>query len=495
MKKTIIFIFILNFSFLFLPSAADDFFSIREITFYRRPPTNGIALYRITIQDDKPKESIFLPFLKVSVSTKEQIASKKLFAKIYFFDDKGIFIEEIQSPAKVDRSDGYGNVSMPILFNKDKREFIYFAVPANVLSLNKWHALVVFGDKESATFQLYPKNHYLQKNLSFSERSLVELNKKVERIRDVNQIVEYVIDTGVASQPQITLFLRQPIGAESFSETKGVLALCLLAGSVPEMKKRLQEADVSDDLTSILKFAEKNNLAIICWGASSLWNPRANWDELERKENEKIDKNFNAVAKAWSQGITRLAKQYGLPEKNFLLWGMSGSAQYAARLALRQPEFFLAVYIHIPSSFDKPTIEANSVLWCLTTGEKETGYKRSLKFLEECQKLKYPIIYKAIPNLGHAGHPGAAKIGEEFFDYALTLREAKENYAKTQNSQLRSKKIITHSWQKPFYNPLYQGDIFRQKVYPNTLEKSDIPPAILVSLPTETIANAWLNAK
>ena len=126
-----------------------------------------------------------------------------------------------------------------------------------------------------------------------------------------------------------------------------------------------------------------------------------------------------------SIGVRELGDKYGIPQKNFLLWGNCGSAQFAARLCLRKPEYFLAIHVHMPGSYDKPTPEAAKVLWCLTIGELEGGYERSKRWVKTVRGMGYPIVYKAIPGLGHAGHPDAA-LGFEFFEFALLQENKRE---------------------------------------------------------------------
>lgn len=41
--------------------------------------------------------------------------------------------------------------------------------------------------------------------------------------------------------------------------------------------------------------------------------------------------------------------------------------------------------------------------------------------------MGYPIVYKAIPGLGHAGHPNAAALGFEFFEYTLSQKKLDES--------------------------------------------------------------------
>jgi len=178
-----------------------------------------------------------------------------------------------------------------------------------------------------------------------------------------------------------------------------------------------------------------------------------------------------------------------------LLWGSCGSAQWAQRLCLRKPDYFLAIDIHIPASFDKPTPEAAKVLWCLTTGELYAGYERANKFVKECRQLGYPMVYKAIPGLGHAGHPLAAQLGFKFFEFALTQKQLRDAYdTRTalerleMSIPLKEKKLTP--WPQIFKNPPYYGDMINQEMLP-AKQVDEIPADFRIPLPTKELANLW----
>ena len=486
--------FFLIFSFSFIIGATNDkdsFFRIKSIKFYPTQPKKGPWPYREFETKDRKRNRVFIPFLEVTVKTKMQISALGLYAKAYFYDKKGHLIASAVKPYPVDKGEGLSD--LPAIFPEAEDVTIYYEVTNEVLKEKDWRAVIIFGDKNEAVAKVYPRGDI--KSLSFPEQQTVENPVKVKRENAADPLIEYVVKTGIDEQPQITLFLRRPVGMEDFSEAKGVLALCVLASGVADIKRRLQTADVKDELSGVLRFAEKHKLAILCWGSRSFWNPRANWDEMAKRANKNIDRNFDAVARAWGRGVDKLAEKYGIPKEDFLLWGASGSAQYSARLALRMPKYFLAVRIHIPSSFDEPTIEGNRILWCLSTGEEEGGYERSLKFLEACKKLGYPIIYKAIPGLGHSGHPITEALGLAFFEYALTLRDEKANFLaarKRLNSEtaMEWNKNPRQLWPVSFREPKFIGDIYRQTAYPF----GNVPdePGIRIPLPTKKLAEAWL---
>jgi len=159
------------------------------------------------------------------------------------------------------------------------------------------------------------------------------------------------------------------------------------------------------------------------------------------------------------------------------VWGYSRSAQFAKRLVLRKPQYFRAAYLHIPSSFDQPTPEAASVLWCLTTGECESGYLRSMKFVRQCRKLGYPMVYKAVPGLGHTDHTPARILGLQVFEYARSLPADRAQ---------RADQLKRDTAAAPFFS-----DYLNQVMEP--ADRSDwMPKNLKFPMYTPLIARAWL---
>ncbi len=296
-------------------------------------------------------------------------------------------------------------------------------------------------------------------------------------------IVEYHLTTKIAKQPQMTFFFRYPQGVEDGKKVNGVLALCLLTKDAEKIRRMLDKSGASNEQNDLIQFADDNKLAILCWTSSTLWNPRKNWTDESRQEARRVDEDCDDMASAWRKGVNALVKKYGLPAENYLLWGFSGSAQYAARLALRHPHCFSAVHIHVPSSFDVPTEKAKQILWCLTTGENEVGYHNSLQFLVECQKLGYAILYKAIPNLSHGRSKQASKLGLEFFKYSLD----KWLFYRKQGCSAREIKERIYA---DFMSSKHIGDVLNQCIY----EKDDfifVDKNFQVPIPTKTLCDDW----
>lgn len=474
-------------------SGAAAFFTARSVKFHDKAPQRGRYLYEEVTEKGKVVDKTFIPFIEAEVSTEEQVRSDTLYAKAYFYDSKKNLIEKADKPSPVER--GAKNLyAMPVFFPKSEPESVYFAVPKKVLDTPGWEAVVVFGDKDGAAAAVLPKDRMVTL-FDFPERPQVDSPKRAERQEAMNPVIEHVVQTHNLKQPQITLFLRPPLGMTKASEANGVLAMCLLANNVGEIKRRLQQLEAKDEVGGLIKFAEKNKLVILCWGSTNLWDPTKNWDEVKKQTLKNMDETFDDVSSAWCKGVEQLSRKYGLPNKDFLLWGSSGSAQYAKRLALRQPQYFLAVHLHIPSSFDKPTPEAKSVLWCLTTGELESGYERSKKFYTQCRELGYPMIYKAVVGIGHEGHWTADNLGLRFFEWALELRNEKTKLdAEMADTFSKVRKEWEENPQRPwplsFREPQFVGDIVNQEMFPIN-QSNMVPESFRVLLPTKELADAW----
>jgi predicted esterase len=307
----------------------------------------------------------------------------------------------------------------------------------------------------------------------------------------MDPLIEHVVHTRNPRMPQITLFLRPPKGISNASEVEGVLAVCVLANGLEDMKRELRKEEMTGDYAGLFSFANKHKLAILAWGSRGLWDPGRNYDDLSKEKAKAIDESFDLVSTAWARGVKELGDKYGIPQKNFLLWGNCGSAQFAARLCLRKPEYFLAIHVHMPGSYDKPTPEAAKVMWCLTIGELEGGYERSKRWVKAVREMGYPIVYKAIPGLGHAGHPDAAALGFEFFRFALLQKNKRDVLDADLAKRMHSESLgLTEPWVEEFKSPVCYGDMVNQEMYP--LNQVDmIPKDFRIALPTKELAVIW----
>ena len=484
-----------------LPGArGDDFFQIESIHYHRNQSNNGEpGVFNESKQLDPKNNTIetiktFVPYLEAKISVKDQVKSNSVFARVYFFDQSKTQIAKTDAPSVVDWGDGHRYDWLPIL-PRNQQQTIFFAIPDTVLQQNGWSAVMVFGDAKGVDAQIYPGTDNLG-GYNYPEKDLLEDKNgpPIERKPAMDPLVEHAVQTRNPNQPQITLFMRLPADVTDVSQAKGVVCVGVLADQVDGVRRQLQGVD--PDNQAMLSFADKHQLIVICWGTTRLWDPTKNWDDLDPEVARNMSKAFDQVADAWAEGVQYFVKEYGIPKDGYLLWGISGSAQFACRLALRKPDYFLAVHAYIPSSFDKPTLEANKVLWCLTTGELESGYQRSLRFYAQCRALGYPIIYKAAPGYGHQGIPVADAVGYQFFEYALTLRDQRLAYDKALSDPLsqpqigRAENSQPQPWIESFRNPPYVGDIVNQEVVPYN-QQDMIPVGFRTPLPTKDIADAW----
>jgi len=486
-----------------LVAQTDDFFSIDRIHYYDSSPTEQLAFFKevpSTNDDGTPGTTkVFTPYLETDVRVREATKPDALIARAYFYDQDKKLIASVQAPNTQSASPIW-----PAILPKDTVQPVFFVVPDAVVQAGSWSAVIVFGDSKGVTAQLYSESNDFDSLSDFDypgkeppkQQADNAVHAVVDRQAVVDPIVTHVEQTENPEQPQITLIMRPPLGVTSLADAKGVLCLCLLANSVESVKRQLQGFEPNQDLSGTLKFAEDHHLIIICWGSHGLWNAQKNWDDLSPDSAWYTDKAFDQVADAWEHGVQYFVKEYKIPPNGYLLWGMSGSAQFACRLALRKPDYFLAIHAHIPSSFDKPTPEARKILWCLTTGELEAGHANSLRFYEQCKALGYPIIYKAVVGLGHADSPIAEDLGAKFFEYALSVRDQRLKYDASANDPFAQFQMAQASpagpapWIESFCKPVYVGDIVNQELFPGD-ETDMVPASLRTPLPTKDIADAW----
>lgn len=402
--------------------------------------------------------------LHVRMQTDTRTLGVRIHAMAYYFAEDRNLIDSMR-PFPIQRENGTSS-AMPTYFEAGRPDVLCFPIPKIVDTYAVWHAIVTVGDTNEMSVTTYPRGVVSWGDYEFPEKGFALNPLRMNRVPDVNPLVEYVHETGIVSHPKITFFLRKPKAVSTFQKARGVLALCLLGHDVDDVKRRLQEAEAKDDLTDVLRFAEDNNLTLLCWGAQRFWNPRMNWDDLTRMEGRVDDTMATDMADAWEMAVRRLVGRYEIQSNGYLLSGFSGAAQYALRLAMKKPQYFLSVHVHVPSSFPKPIPEAKNLLLCVTTGEWETGYDRSIHFLEEAQTAGLSVVYKAIPELGHATHPQATRLGIACFKYVL------------ENPDSRT------------WRPLYRGDVYRQSVFPAS--RTALGEGIWVDLPSRSIATAWL---
>ena len=287
----------------------------------------------------------------------------------------------------------------------------------------------------------------------------------------------------------ITFFVRLPKeGMNSDSQigtrlkgkaVRGVLALCTHRTEPKDVK-----VNVTDDgrFKWFVKFADQHNLALVTWTNFKGYRTDVSGDEMDEDRYEQYDKDFDERAREWRKGFRRLCRKYDLPEDNVLMYGISGGAQMAHRLALRMPEFFFGVHVHVNSSYDQIKRDGSQILWLVTTCTQEYGYPAGVRFYRDAIDAGYHMIFRAEENLGHSDSSGTRATAMAFWDYCIKFLPDATN----------------PDWRPPpvdrFYlmrYPTYVGDYLNAEAFKREVAPKYIAPEVMVALPTEEIAEAW----
>ena len=297
-----------------------------------------------------------------------------------------------------------------------------------------------------------------------------------------SRIIELVEKTKIRGFEDIAFYCRMPNNKKAFtglgdSSVRGVLALCTWNTKAEDVRQ-----NVSSDgrFRKMVNFADENNLALVSWTNFKGYNVFVDTEGLSEAQREKYERNYGVRVKEWKNGFKRLCRKVGIPDDNILIYGISGGGQMAHRLVLREPEMFTAIHIHINSSYDLPTRKGKEVLWLVTTGEVEHGYKSAINFYRSSLELGYHMIFKAGENLGHSNSPQIQALGLEFFKYCLKFGDFAE---------VDVAKDLSHFELMKY--PAYVGDLRNQYAFETSHAEKFIDKKDMVALPTQDIADAW----
>ena len=287
-------------------------------------------------------------------------------------------------------------------------------------------------------------------------------------------LIEKTVKTGQASQPEITLLLRLPTGHSVDKPTaKGVLTFCTWDREDASLRRRLL-----NDQDPLVEYARRKGLAVLTWNTATLWSTGKSFNQLPRGQARAQDAVFDDVARAWERGVKELCREYGLPDSGFLLWGISRGAHWGSRLALRAPERFLAVHVHVANSYEKAVGSAAGPLWLVSSGDLDIGRDNAVAFYRLCQGKGFPMVLKVANGLGHATSPEIERLREAFFDYSLAVAERANEMppAEIMLADLKSAGLT--------------GDLLTQEVYRGDAANI-VPVAQRVPLPNEKLAKVW----
>ena len=289
-------------------------------------------------------------------------------------------------------------------------------------------------------------------------------------------LIERVEITREPAQPEIHLIMRLPKGHTAEHPTaKGVLAFCTWQGEADALRGRL-----ANDSDGLVAYAEKHQLALLTWNTATLWTTGKSYDQVARQTLREQDDRFYTVVRFWKVGVGKLCREFGLPEDGFLLYGFSRGAHWSSRLALRVPEKFLAVYVHVANSYDKPMPSAGKPLWLVSSGDLDRGRDNAIAFYRECREKGFPMVLKVQNGLGHAESGESRKLLTEFFDYALEVQKRAKATKRTP-AEVMLEKLATSK---------LTGDLLSQEVIRGE-DVEKIPKEQRVKLPNEEFARAW----
>ncbi len=472
-------------------------FSIENIHVYKHEgelSSNkaGIKLINPAWGAHNPRVSI--PQVEAQVRVDREAHSQNLVAKAYFFDGTGRLIKAFDAPSAamrpVDASDSVGNNAMfgvwPAILPANSRQSIFFPLPPDLPA--DASMVIVFGNKNGAVAASLPDGQ--QDKLAYPEKELVARTLIMPDVTFDDSsmmapLIEQVVKSDNPAYPAFTLLVHLPHGVTDPKEVKGVLATCIIANSVSEIRDKLNAIKPESDPDAYFAFAEAHKMAIIAWGARWVWSSYANFDELDKDQARTWDDNFQKLANAWDHGVQLLVDRHGIPDHDYLMYGFCAGGEWVHRLALHKPDRFLAVQMHISTSYDAPTPEASHIMWLLTTGELDNGCDRARRFYSAARELRYPIIFKAFMGLGHADIPAADRLGVRFFDYALEMKARRDAIIAADPNHRAQPVDLSGFYASPFY-----GDLMNQEMFA-AQEKEMIPSGFLVPLPTRDIADAW----
>jgi len=467
-------------------------FSIENIHIHEQPQAggDGIMVQNPAVPTNH-RAQIYIPQVEVDVRISEEAQSKNLMAKAYFFDETGKPVATVKAPAVAQHvvGDGVrGNMhayAWPTLVPANARQELFFPLPVKLAG--NWSMVVVFGNSIGAVAAAVPDGQepmldYPEKQLV--ARTLLAPDVPLTDTMAAAALVEVKVDCGNPRYPAFTLLMHLPHGVTRARDVNGVLAMCTIADSVGQIRDRLNAIKASGDPNPYYAFAESHKLAIVAWGARWVWSSYANFDELNRYQIHAWDNNFEQLADAWDRGIEQLVQNDGLPDHDYLMYGLCAGGEWVHRLALHKPDRFLAVQMHISTSYDEPTPGAGRVMWLLTTCELDVGWDRARRFYTAARAMNYPIIFKAVMGVGHADSPVADRLGIRFFEYALAEKARRDaaNAGDLARSQVLDLSAFSAS---PFY-----GDFMNQEMF-SARDKDLIPSGFLVPLPSKEIAEAW----
>jgi hypothetical protein len=518
------------------PARKPPTFNIEEIHVHNDPtdlPDDGLADLQEGIKAIVNGHNTLVPQIEVAVKTSKDFHSQNLFARAYFLNVSNQKIGAYMQPSVASHSVGDDNSGdthtyvWPTILPKYQRQTIYFPLPDKLP--DGWKVLIVFGTSKGAVSAVYPYGD--EKDFNYPEQKLVEKtaldpnqdiadtdpsptggpgdskeNPTLAALlpddagpppllsSDGHKIISLDRRNDAPGLPVMTFYVRYPKGLSPKDKVDGVFAYVTYL----QEKKNLEawvKRPSSDDLN--FQFADQHKMVIVTWTTATMYSISNSFTDTDNPNDDRDPGNsMEECFRTWKMGMDQLCRDYNLPEDGYLIYGYSRGAQWAHRIVLRSPEKFLAVHIHINSSYAEPTPEASHCLWLLTTGELEHGSTAARIFFHKAQALNYPILLRIYPGKGHEVFPEEVTLGLKFFDYALKLKDQQLKAVAAKQADgvavvaENQPFVLGDSLLGGFRNPPYYGDMLNGDVYPAT-QVSILPESQRVGTPNLDIAKVW----
>lgn len=295
-----------------------------------------------------------------------------------------------------------------------------------------------------------------------------DLIKMWSDLHQPNPVITKTIQTGIKEFPEMTFALRLP---SKGGPRPRILAYSYWHEDVGSVLKKAR-----DDTFFWNRYAEKRGLAVVTWNVKSLWSNLRSFDQINNREIVKQRRILDDVAREWNRGIRELARAHGIADRGILLYGCSRGANFAVRLATRDPDLLSAVVAHIANSFERPSPVVSNVVWAITNGEMDQGAPNAKRFYDQCRALGLPVFLRFFPGLGHDENDESRTFAQRFFDYVMS--------AEIPGRSLAAELV------KTLKTPGHVADLTNYLVV-DAAREEEVPPEQRIAIPDQKMAELW----